>query len=195
MRLAIVLVLALAGCGPIVQIGGNAPAPDSLLTLRAGAPPPDTVAGAPILVALPAVTGALKTLRIPVTTSDTEIAYLAAANWVEQPNQLFQRVLADVVSRQTGRPVIDERTGGAAPALRLSGRLVEFGLDVRSGHAAKARFDAVLTSASEGVVGSRSFEAAVPVTSEAGPAVASALNAAANMIARDVGDWVARQKA
>ena len=34
----IIVALALAGCGPLVQVGGNAPAPDALLVLRADMP-------------------------------------------------------------------------------------------------------------------------------------------------------------
>jgi cholesterol transport system auxiliary component len=189
MRHAVALCLALGACGPLVQIGGNAAPPDSLLTLRADGPAPATVGGAPILIALPALPGALRTLRIAVTTTATEITYLRAATWVEQPNQLFQRLLADVVQARTGRPVVDERTDAGA-TLRLSGRLAEFGLDVRDGRMVRVRYDTVLTTADGGFVASRSFEATAPVAVETGPEVAAALNAAANDVARQVSDWI-----
>jgi cholesterol transport system auxiliary component len=190
-RQTLLLALALGGCGPLVQIGGNAPPPDSLLTLRAETEPAAAATGRPILVALPTTTGALRTLRIPVTTTANEIAYLQAANWIEQPNLLFQRLLAEVVASRTGRPVIDERTVDVVAGHRLSGRLVEFGLDVRGAPAARVRFDAVLTAGAGGLVGSRRFEAAAPVAAETGPEVARALNSASNEVARQVGDWLA----
>jgi cholesterol transport system auxiliary component len=189
MRHAVALCLAVAACGPLVQIGGNAAPPDSLLTLRADGSAPAATNGAPILIALPTLPGALRTLRIPVTTTATEIAYLQAATWVEQPNQLFQRLLADVVQARSGRPVVDERTDAGATH-RLSGRLAEFGLDVRDGRMVRVRYDAVLTASAGGFVASRSFEATAPVAVEAGPEVAAALNAAANDVARQVSDWI-----
>ena len=191
MRLALALVLLAAGCGPLVQIGGNAPAPDMLLTLRAPDAPASTsvATGVPLIVALPTVPGALRTLRIPVTTQATEVAYLKQANWIEQPNLLFQRLLADVVQARSGRPVLDERAAGSGAAQRLSGRLVEFGLDVRGDRVVRVRYDALLTGG-DGTVASHRFEATAPVAAETGPDVARALNGAAIAVADEVAAWV-----
>lgn len=192
MKIAIALgCLALAGCGPLIQIGGNAAPPDVLLTLRASPGEAAAPRGTPILVTLPSVPGALRTLRIPVTTRATEIAYLENANWIEQPNLLFQRLLGEVVQARSGRPVVDERTVDVVAALRLSGRLLEFGLDARGARAVHVRYDAILTSPAGGLVASRRFEARESVADETGPEVARALNAAANGVATQVGDWVA----
>lgn len=187
----VALGLMLAGCGPLVQIGGNGKPPATLLTLRAE--PGDTVAATrnPILVTLPSVPGALRTLRIPVTTEATQLAYLPGASWVEQPNVLFQRLMAEVIQARTGRPAVNERAVDVASVHRLSGQLLEFGLDVRGGSAVRVRYDAVLTRPDTGFVGGRRFEATAAVASESGADVARALNAAANGIARDVADWVA----
>lgn len=191
-RAALFLTLLLGACGPLVQIGGAGEPPESLLTLRAEPGESVAVSGTPLLVTLPTVPGALRTLRIPVTTQATEIAYLDAS-WVEQPAVLFQRLLGEVVQARTGRPVIDERDVDITGKHRLSGRLVEFGLDVRAAPQVRVRYDAILSTPGTGYVASRSFEATRPVGSETGPAVARALNEAANAVAADVGAWIAAQ--
>jgi cholesterol transport system auxiliary component len=188
MRIALAASLLLVACGPIVQVGGNSKPPDSLLTLRAEPSEPAAQSGKPILVALPDVPGSLRTLRIPVATSATEFAYLAEASWIEQPSILFRRLLADTIESRSGRLALDERNMVAAEH-RLSGRLVEFGLDVRSAPEVRVRFDAVLTRSGRTLVASRRFEASAPSPSEAGPDVARALNSVANDIARQVADW------
>ncbi|WP_339706173.1 ABC-type transport auxiliary lipoprotein family protein [uncultured Sphingosinicella sp.] len=191
--IALFAALLIAGCGPLVQIGGAGEPPDSLLTVRADTGEPKPVTGEPLLVTTPSAPGALRTLRIPVTTQATEIAYLPEASWVEQPVVLFQRLLGEVVQARTGRPVIDERNADIAGAHRLSGRLIEFGLDVRSAPQVRVRYDAMLSAPGTGYVASHSFEATRPVNAETGPAVARALNEAANEVAASVGDWAASQ--
>ena len=97
----IIAALALAGCGPLVQLGGNAPAPDALLVLRADAPPPHwagpTAVGDTLAVAIPDVPAELQTLRLPVQLTSATVQYLAGASWAEQPNRQFQRLLADTL--------------------------------------------------------------------------------------------------
>ena len=77
--------LLIAGCGPLVQIGGNAKPPASLLTLTATTPPAAYAGPAPtsasLAVETPAVPLPLQTLRLPVTTSATEVRYLTGATW------------------------------------------------------------------------------------------------------------------
>lgn len=191
--IATLAALLIAGCGPLVQIGGAGDPPESLLTVQANVGESAALTGKPLLVTVPSAPGALRTLRIPVTTEATEIAYLPKANWVEQPVVLFQRLLGEVVQARTGRPVIDERNADIVGAHRLSGRLVEFGLDVRGAAQVRVRYDAILSAPGTGYVASRSFAATRPVGAETGSAVARALNEAANEVAANVGDWAASQ--
>ncbi|MBB4632044.1 ABC-type transport auxiliary lipoprotein family protein [Sphingosinicella soli] len=190
-KATIIAVLLLAGCGPLVQIGGAGDPPESLLTIRAETGERAALTGKPLLVTVPSAPGALRTLRIPVSTNATEIAYLPQASWVEQPVVLFQRLLGEVVQARTGRPVIDERNVDIAGAHRLSGRLLEFGLDVRGAPQVRVRYDAILSATGTGYVASRSFEATRPVSAQTGPSVARALGEAANEVAASVGDWAA----
>ena len=193
-RLLLLLPLLAAACGPLVQVGGNAPRPDAVYTLSA-APPVAVPAGtAPVdlsravTVDTPSMPGALQTLRIPVTVSDTAIQYVKGAQWSEQPNRLFQRLLADTLVH-SGVAVIDQRSSGQTGGRRLTGQLMAFGLDVRDGRQVKVRYDATL--AGPDGVRQRRFEREALVGSADGADVALALNGAANRVAADVAAWVA----
>ncbi len=197
LRLAFAFGLGLAACGPLVQIGGHSKPPAALLTLTASATPRPYAGPTPITatigVEVPAAPAMLQTLRLPVTTSDTGIAYLVGADWAEQPNQLFQRLLVDTIAAG-GTAVVDLRQSNIPPARLLSGTLRSFGLDVRdAGHPqVRIRYDAQLSGPRGATgLGIRRFEAAEPVSSQAPAAVAAALNRAANRVAADVATWVA----
>lgn len=194
----IALLLMLAGCGPLVQIGGNAKPPESLLTLSATAQPRPYAGPAPrsdtIAVDVPGVPATLQTLRLPVTTTATEVTYLVGAIWAEQPNRQFQRVLADTLSAN-GLAVIDVRQSAVAPTRSISGTLRSFGLDVSDplNPQVRVRYDAQLngprTPQGAGTINLRRFEASLPAPSQQPTAVAAMLNAAANQVAAEVATW------
>ncbi len=194
---ALVALASVAGCGPLVQIGGNDKAPVALMSLRATATP---VASAPtsdrattLLVLTPTVPGTLQTLRVPVATTDTEIAYLTGATWAQQPNREFQHVLSDTIASR-GVPVIDPHQATLAPGRTLSGTLFEFGLDVRNPSApvVRVRYDATLSASAKAPFALRRFDAVQPVATQNPADVAIALNTAANAVAAQVADWIAR---
>ena len=191
--LALPLLALVASCGPLVQIGGNTPRPESLYTLTA--PPPAAVPAGlnpidmkqAVTVDIPAVPGVLQTLRIPVWVSDTSIQYLTGAQWAEQPNRLFQRLLSDTLTAN-GVGVVDQRSSGQTGGRRLTGQLLLFGVDVRGAQQVHVRYEAQL--AGPDGVRQRRFEREVPLTQVAGPEAAVALNQAANAVAADVARWV-----
>ena len=195
MRMLTALVL-LAGCGPLVQIGGNDKAPAALMTLRAtavpGATPPEFDRARAVLVLPPASVGALQTLRVPVIVTDTSLAYLTGATWAEQPNRQLQHVLADTLAAN-GVATLDPKQAPLAPGRTLTGTLVECSLDIRdAAHVVvRIRLDAALSS-SAGAQAVRRFDASEPVASQSPADVAIALNAAANRLAGDVATWVKR---
>ena len=95
------VALALTGC---VSLGGVEP-PDSVFTLTSTATPPagsgaatggEDRAGA-IAVLTPEVPAKLDVTRIPVNVSDTEIAYLQDAFWIERPARLFRRLMGETL--------------------------------------------------------------------------------------------------
>ncbi|TPE62305.1 ABC transporter [Sandaracinobacter neustonicus] len=187
-------LIPLSACGPLVEIGGNTPRPDAVYTLSA-APPTAVPAGLTpidltkaVSVDTPTVPGALQTLRIPVIVSDTAIQYVQGAQWSEQPNRLFQRLLADLLV-QSGRAVIDPGSSGQTAGRRLTGQLQAFGVDVRGSNKVTVRYDATL--AGPGGIRQRRFEREAELSAVQGPQVAEALNGVANLIAADVAAWIA----
>ena len=188
----------LASCGPLVQIGGNDAPPAMLLTLRATATPVTTAPVAKpvtVMVLPPAATGALQTLRLPVTVGDVELQYLVGATWSEQPNRLFRRVLADTIVAR-GLIVIDPRGPSPRADMTLSGTLADFGLDVRNpaDPHVSVRYDAVLNSSTGTLIAARRFEASAPAPGKSPTVVGAALNDAANRVAGDVATWVLQVK-
>ncbi|WP_353218003.1 ABC-type transport auxiliary lipoprotein family protein [Sandarakinorhabdus sp.] len=192
--LLLLLVCGLAACGPLVQVGGNAPPPAALLVLRSDAPPPQWQGPAALSdtlgVAVPDVPAELQTLRLPVQIDGASVQYLAGAAWSEQPGRQFQRLLSDRLAA-AGVPVLDTRSGSASPARTLTGHLREFGLDVRSAAVVRVRYDAQLAGPrSTGTVALKSFVAQEPVSSQQPAAVAAALSRASNRLAAEVAAWV-----
>lgn len=184
------LALALPGC---ISLGGEPP--ESLLTLspetRAPAGP-GVAAGAerPVIAVLMIdVPAKLDVLRVPVTVSDTELAYLQEAFWVEKPARLFRRLVGETIRARGTALVLDGDDATTLATVRLRGTLIEMGYDAPAS-AAVVRFDAVRIG-NDGAVITRRFEASETGVPAEGRAVGAALNRAANTVASEVADWVA----
>nr|WP_119184519.1 ABC-type transport auxiliary lipoprotein family protein [Sphingomonas turrisvirgatae] len=193
-RIALPLALSasLAGC---IRFGAEPP--DALLTLT---PTAAVAVGATassadarsITITVPVVPQELAVARVPVRSSETAIAYLKDAQWVEAPNRLFARLLSDTITTRTGRVVLSLRQALSDPGARLGGELRHFGVDATTNEAV-VTFDATLTR--DGAARNfekRRFEARVPMTAIDAPSAGIALNAAANQVAGEVADWVGR---
>ncbi len=189
--LPVAAALSLGGC-----ITFGAKPPPSLLTLESvsSVPAGETRSSAnaqTITIAVPAVSQALATTRVPVQSSNTSLAYVKDAIWVELPAPLFARLTADTVAAKTGRVVLSTAQSFSDPGARLSGELRNFGVDAATSEAV-VTFDAALIRTNGNVVEKRRFEARVRVdTITAGP-VARGINQAANQVAAEVADWVGK---
>lgn len=184
--------LSLSGC---VSLGGAEP-PDSLLTLTSTAVAPagsgaETGAeggiGA-IAVLTPEVPAKLDVLRIPVNVSDTEIAYLQDAFWVEKPARLFRRLLGETLRTRGAALVLDSDDTPTLASQFVRGTLLDMTYDAPTGSVI-VRYDAI-RSDSDGRVVSRRFEAredgVLPEAAFVGPA----LNRVSNQVAGEVAEWV-----
>ena len=178
----------LAGC---ISIGAEPP--PSLLTLTpvtmlpAGASAAGNQASALALVEFD-VPQKLAVTRVPVQVTDSEIAYLKDAVWVEPPARLLRRLIAETVRVRSGRVVIDGDDPGVFADTRLTGIVREFGYDAQTSSVV-LRLDAV--RAGEGSeVTTRRFEAVIPGIAPDVVAVGPALNQAANQVAAEVAAWV-----
>jgi cholesterol transport system auxiliary component len=188
-RTASVPLLALLAAGCLG--GGSAPA--ELLTLTPSQTLPagearSAGAGEALAVLTPTVPRAINTRRIPVYVDPITIEYLVNATYVEEPNELFRRVLAETIAARTGQLVLDPGNFTQEAGATLSGQMLQFGFEpsrmevVVSYEAALARGRQQLQT--------RRFEARVPVTTQTAAAIAPALNQAANQVAEQVADWI-----
>ena len=182
------LALALAGC-----ISFGADPPDSLLRLTAAEMVPaatsrTAAAGEAVTVVVPTVAQELRTVRVPVRTGATQVAYLKDAQWVEMPAPLFGRLLSETIAARTGRVVLDPTQFSFDPGVRLTGQLQSFGVDADALQVV-AVYDAALARG-ENRVETRRFEARVPIAAVDVANVGPALNQAANQLAADVAAWI-----
>jgi len=186
--LPLTLMLVLAGC-----VSLSPKPPKSLLTLTPAhtAPAGATVSGeaaTALAVVEPETDQRLGVVRVPVQTSDSSLAYLKDAMWVEKPARLFQHLLSETIRAGGTRLVVGEGDLGYGAATKLTGRLLDMGYDAASG-AVVVRYDAVLLMP-DGKVRSQRFERRVPGVEPEAEAVGPALNDAANQVASDVAAWV-----
>jgi cholesterol transport system auxiliary component len=194
LRLAapLALALSLSGCSLGGLLGGGK-APPTLLTLTSESPAPAQVsraasAGEAVTVSVPIISKELRTIRIPVRMSPTDVAYVKDVQWVDTPDRLFQDLLSETITRTTGRVVLDPRQAGLDPGLVISGQLHEFGFD-EALQSVVVRYDAALSTVGGTRVETRRFEARVPAAAVRG-SVGPALNRAANQVAVEVARWI-----
>jgi cholesterol transport system auxiliary component len=188
---SIALTAALGGCSIGGLLGGGGKAPTTLQTLTPEAPDPGPAAravnvGQAVTIGTPAISKELRTLRVPVQVTPTDIQYVTGLQWVDTPDRLFQDLVAETVRRTTNRVVLDTHQSTLDPGLLVTGELQRFGYDASSGQVMVV-YDAVLSSA--GRVESRRFTASAPADGT-GPSVGPALNRAANQVAQQVAQWI-----
>ena len=182
---------------PALMLGGcislTPDPPDQLLTLTPAAmlPTGAEASGSPVealAVAVPAAPQRLNVARVPVSTSDSALAYLVDAVWVERPAILFRRVLAETIRARGARMVVESGELEYAAATVLGGELTEMGYDAGSASVV-VRYDAVLTLP-DGTIRTRRFEQREAGVEAEAEAVGAALNRTANSLAAEVADWV-----
>lgn len=186
------LLIALSMLGACVSFGGAEP-PPSLLSLSAdnmvsaGAAHSGPQSGS-LVVALPATPQKLNTLRVPVQTSSTAIAYLKDAVWIDKPARQFRDLLSETIAAKNNRLVLTATEAGGKAQTYVTGELVNFGLDGPS-LLVTVTYDAVKMTEGQPVQKKR-FEVSEEVSAaEAGP-VGQGLNDAANAVAIQVAEWV-----
>lgn len=174
---------------------GAKPPPDLMtLTPAARVPIATTRSAGPgegITVTIPTVVQELKTVRVPVRSRGVAVAYVKDAQWVEMPDRLFRELLSETIAVRTGRVVLDDRQRDVDPGVKLGGQLLAFGVDADTSEAV-ATYNAQLIRVNGGGVTTRRFETRVPLAIVDRASVAVALNRAANTLAVDVADWIAR---
>ena len=186
------LMAGLALLGGCVNLGGGK-APANLIHLSPVSSAPagaGTIAkaGEALVVFQPQTDRSLAVVRVPVQVSDTSIAYLTDVAWVDSPARLLRSLFAETIRSRGKILVFEDDQPEARGNLRLTGRLEAMGYDARN-RSVVLRYDGLLQAA-DGTMRSRRFEAVEKNVAPKGPAVAEALNVAANDVAMQVADWV-----
>ncbi len=186
------LVLAIGGCSIGGLLGAGKP-PPTLLTLTPEAAAVTTIrrsaaAGEVVTISVPVVAKELRSIRVPVQVSYTEVAYVEDLQWVDTPDRLFKDLLAETVRRTTSRVVLDPKQAALDPGLVVSGQLQRFGYDAAA-QAVVVQYDGALSTAGGTRVETRRFEARVPSGSDA-MSVGVAINRAANQVALEAASWI-----
>jgi cholesterol transport system auxiliary component len=190
----VALALSISACSLGGLLGGGK-APPTLLTLTPEAPAPAGIsrsasAGETVTVSVPIIAKELRTVRVPVQLSPTDVAYVKDVQWIDTPGRLFQDLLSETITRTTNRVVLDPRQAGLDPGLVISGQLHRFGFD-EAMQSVVVTYEAALSTVGGTRVETRRFEARVPATVD--PAsVGPALNRAANQVATEVAGWISR---
>jgi cholesterol transport system auxiliary component len=123
-----------------------------------------------------------------VQVTPTDVEYVTNLQWVDTPDRLFQKLLAETVRRTTNRVVLDPDQSALDPGLVVNGDLQRFGYDASSGQVVVV-FDAALSKTGGTQVDTRRFTAMAPADGTAAT-VGPALNRAANQVALDVAKWI-----
>ena len=190
---SIALAAVLAGCSVGGLLGGGAKPVATLQTLTPEAADPGAMtrtvnAGQGVTIAAPIIAKELRTVRVPVQLTPTDIQYVTNLQWVDTPDRLFQGLLAETVRRTTGRVVLDAHQTALDPGLVVSGTLQRFGYDAASGQVVVV-YDGSLSTEGGSRVEARRFTASAPADGNAA-SVGPALNHAANEVALDVAKWI-----
>jgi cholesterol transport system auxiliary component len=190
---AVALAASLAACSLGGLLGGGGKPPPVLFTLTSSAPQPaqparSSAVGQAVTIETPSVPRELRTNRVPVQVSPTEVQYVTNLQWVDSPDRLFQALLEETVRRTTNRVVLNPAQSALDPGLVVTGQLNRFGYDAQQGSVV-VQYDASLASQNGAQVESRRFEARVPADGTAAT-VAPALNDAANQVAQQVAQWI-----
>jgi cholesterol transport system auxiliary component len=187
------LAAAVMGCSLGGLLGGGGKTPATLQTLTPEAPDPGpttrtAAAGQSVTIAVPVVPKELRTNRVPVQVSPTDIQYVTNLQWVDTPDRLFADLLEETVRRTTNRVVLDRNQTALDPGLLVTGELQRFGYDAQTGEVV-VQYDGALSTAGGSRVETRRFTATQPADGTSGT-VGYALNRAANQVAAEVAQWV-----
>ena len=195
---SVALALAVGGCSVSGLLGGGGKAPATLLTLTPEAAPTGEYiraanAGQAVTVQTPVIAKELRTTRVPVRVSPTDVQYVTDAQWVDTPDRLFANLVSETIRRTTNRVVLSSGMTGLDPGLIVSGELQSFGYDAATGQAV-VRFDGALSTAGGTRVETRRFEATAPSDGSAA-SIGPALNRAGNAVALEVANWIGNRQA
>ena len=191
--LGVAAALAVGGCSLGGLLGGGGKTPPTLLTLTPAVADPGQIArtvnaGQAVTISVPTAPKEIRSVRVPVQLSPTDVQYVTNLQWVDTPDRLFAALVAETVRRTTNRVVLDARQAALDPGLLVTGELRRFGYDAQTGQVV-VQYDGSLSTEGGTRVENRRFTATAPADGTAAT-VGPALNTAANQVALEVARWI-----
>src|SRR5690348_14340559 len=146
----VIIAAAIAGCSVSGLLGGGGKPPVMLQTLTPEAADPGNIvrsaaAGQAVTIQTPIIGNELRTGRVPVQLTPTDVQYVTNLQWVDTPDKLFQSLVEETVRRTTNRVGLDPNQTGVDPGVVVQGELERFGYDSAPGQAVVA-FNGTMTS-------------------------------------------------
>ena len=188
--------LALSGCGPIVNLGEQAP--DDVFRLQPlqeqVATPPTP--GWPLLIDEPSASNGLDSNRIAVMTSPLELRFLAKARWSQRIANMLQALMIDSFETGAGAMAMTFNSPAAEAPYVLAADIRDFQADVRDEKApvVHVRIAFTLTSrAPTRVLAYKTIEATATATGNSGPELAEGFNTATQDVLKDLVTWTVAQ--
>ena len=80
-------------------------------------------AGQAVTIQTPVIGNELRTVRVPVQLTPTDVQYVTNLQWVDTPDKLFQSLVEETVRRTTNRVVLDPNQTGVDPGVVVQGEL------------------------------------------------------------------------
>lgn len=199
--LHILLCALLGGCGPLVELGDRAPAPQHFTLIFAG-PSPQNLALPSIRLESLEAPAELEPNAIAVRVGAQEVRYLTRAQWADRPARLMRTLLSDYLKRRSTGLVLEPDQVDITPALRVMGKLVAFQAVAPTGSPAQrvvVGLDLVIVRKDPPKDAPAAiqahFSAEQPSSSDRAEDLAAAFNSAANRVAEDAAHWIVRNSA
>lgn len=150
--------------------------------------------GTQVLIAEPVADQALNSSNIVVRTGSFAIEYLSGAQWSDRLSALVQQRLGEAFDSSNRFGGVGLPGQGLAIDYQIVTSVQRFGIDA-TGNRAEVTIEAKLVNDRNGVVvGSRRFDAKVPVSAQSGSAtLVAAINAAFAAVAEDIVVWVSER--
>jgi cholesterol transport system auxiliary component len=189
--------LTLTACGPLVDLGGNAPVAARYRLALIAQPAQSPLKLDPaknILVDDLAQPADLATDRLAIRIGAQEVRYLAAMRWTDRPGRMMRELISAYGQSVEGFTILGSTQLDVRYDFRLSGRLEGFHVEMVQGRPpmAKVSFQAVLIHRVGGrTVAIQNFSAQAPAENDGILALTSAINKAANQAAQQAIGWAA----
>jgi cholesterol transport system auxiliary component len=190
----ILLFLTLTGCSASSLLAPSG-APAKIYTLSA---PKEVASSAPqanwqLLIATPDAGLDINTPRIAIIPAPSRMDYYADVSWADRPPAMLQDLLVQSFDRSGRIAAVQRQSGGLKSDFLLTAEIEDFEVDTTAEPTVNIRLTARLVRSRDRViVGTRSFDSAVPAGGNFDGAIAAFDSGLQSILPRIV-DWTLTQ--